>query len=161
MNLFYHKCRSLHLHLLDFMRLMLSHFFSLLQALWMAARTHQCMKHSFQFGVIHKLAEVPSLPLSMSLMNIVTHYWLLKNTISNQTWNQCLSCPCSLLGSWTRWPVQVSSNPSYPVILWFFEFSGPVSDTTHSIVHPNSTYHLSLTTRIVWEIVLKALLKSR
>lgn len=28
-------------------------------------------------------------------------------------------CPCSLLGGWTRWPLNVSSNPNCSIILCF------------------------------------------
>lgn len=38
-------------------------------------------------------------------------------------WAVCSSCrcPCSMKGSWTRWPLKVPSNSNDPVILWFCE----------------------------------------
>ena len=37
-------------------------------------------------------------------------------------WATCFSCayPCSLEGSWTRWPLKVPSNSKDSVILWFY-----------------------------------------
>ena len=38
-------------------------------------------------------------------------------------WAPWLSCrhPCSLQGSWTRWPLRVPSNSNDSVILWFYD----------------------------------------
>ena len=35
------------------------------------------------------------------------------------TWSSC-GCPCSLQGSWTRWPLRAPSNSMDSLILWLY-----------------------------------------
>jgi len=47
------------------------------------------------------------------------------------TWWSC-GCPCSLQGSWTRWPLKIPSNSKDSMSVWFYE-----------ITNENSTFSLS------------------
>lgn len=51
LGLFLPKSRTLHLSLLNSVRLLASHFSSLLTSLWMAAQPSWCINHSSQFSI--------------------------------------------------------------------------------------------------------------
>lgn len=49
-------------------------------------------------------------------LEVFSHPWK-----HSRLWASCSNwiCPCSLWGSWTRWPWKVSFNLNQPMILWF------------------------------------------